>query len=141
MRVVFDTNIVVSGWLWSGAPHKAIAVAKSGQITLVISEAMVDELKDVLNRPKFEHRLKIIAQTVDEVVSDYLQFTQVIEASPIIPTISADPDDDLVLACALSGIVDFVVTGDPHLLELRNFRGIPIITVNDFLEHMSNRVE
>jgi predicted nucleic acid-binding protein len=60
----------------------------------------------------------------------------VIEASILPPTVLADLDDDHVIACAVSGKVNYVVTGDPHWLRLGKYESIPIITVNDFLEHL-----
>lgn len=135
IRVVFDTNIIVSGYLWSGAPRSAINVVLEGRAKLLASEALIDELKDVLSRPKFAKRLDIVAQTAEQIVVDHLKHLEIVEVTPIPLTIKADPDDDMVLACAVSGKADFIVSGDPHLLEQQSFRNIPIITVNAFLEH------
>jgi putative PIN family toxin of toxin-antitoxin system len=141
MRLVFDTNIIISGRLWSGSPRRALAFTDGGKAQLLISEAMIDELKDVISRPKFIPRLEVLGKTVEEVVNSHLIFTEVIEADPVPPTIVADPDDDLVLACALGGKADFIVSGDTHLLQLKIFRNIPILTVNEFLERYTERNE
>jgi putative PIN family toxin of toxin-antitoxin system len=136
MRVVFDTNVIISGRLWSGAPRRALRAVEEGRVESFISEGMVDELKDVISRPKFSERLALIGKTAEQVVQDHLQITTVIEVEPISPTIEADPDDDMVLACALSSKADCVVSGDPHLLDLGVFEDIPILTVNVFLEQL-----
>jgi putative PIN family toxin of toxin-antitoxin system len=136
MRVVFDTNVIISGRLWSGAPRRALRAVEERRVESFISEDMVDELKDVISRPKFSERLALIGKTAEQVVQDHLQITTVIEVEPISPTIEADPDDDMVLACALSSKADCVVSGDPHLLDLGVFEDIPILTVNVFLEQL-----
>lgn len=137
IRVVFDTNIIVSGYLWSGAPRRALNVVLEGHVTLLTSEVLIDEFKDVINRPKFEKRLELLAQTAEQVVLDFLKHVEIVEIAPIPPTITADPDDDMVLACAVSGKADLIVSGDPHLLAQEKFRDIPILTVNAFLERMT----
>ena len=134
MRVVFDTNIIISGLLWSGAPHRALALINVGRVTALISEALVDELKEVISRPKFAVRLKLIGKTAEQIVISHLSSAVLIEANPIEPTIRDDRDDDMVLACALSGQANYIVSGDPHLLTLPHFANIPILTVNDFLK-------
>jgi putative PIN family toxin of toxin-antitoxin system len=137
IRVVFDTNVIISGCLWSGAPRQALYAAYEGNAKLLISEAMVDELKDVLGRPKFAKRLELLKKSAEQVLTEHLRFTDVIEVQSIPATILADPDDDQVLACALSGNADFIVTGDVHLLDLESHKNIPIISVNTFLERIA----
>ncbi len=137
MRVVFDTNVVISGRLWSGSPKSALDAVYQNRATLLISEAMLDELKDVLSRPKFTRRLAQLEINAKEIVEDHLRFTEVIDASPLSSPASADPDDDLILACAVAGKADYVVTGDPHLLTLQKFEDISILTVTSFLEQVS----
>lgn len=137
IRAVFDTNIVISGCLWSGAPKRALIAAYKGQVKLIISEAVIDQLNDVISRPKFADRLKVIEKTPEQVVFEHLQFTEVIEAASISPTIQADPDDDKLLACALGGKADCIVTGDLHLLDLGIFQNIRIFTANAFLDHIA----
>lgn len=137
IRAVFDTNIIISGRLWSGSPRAALLAAYQGQIQLVISEAMIDELKDVISRPKFSKRLQTINQTADDIVTDHLRFTEVIEAVSLPPTVLADLDDDHVLACAVSGKTVYIVTGDPHLLRLKQYESIPIVTSNDLLNYLN----
>ena len=136
IHVVFDTNIVISGYLWFGAPYQAINAISERKTRLLTSESLVDELKDVISRPKFKKRLEIVGKTAEEVVAEFLKLAEIIEVETIPPTIIDDPDDDMVLACAVSGKAELIVSGDPHLLEKQNFRNIPIVTVNTFLERM-----
>jgi putative PIN family toxin of toxin-antitoxin system len=136
IRAVFDTNIVISGYLWSGAPRQALRAVEESRVQLLISEAMLDELKEVLGRPKFVERLKIIGKSAEQIVYEHLLHVEIIEAAPISPVVKVDPDDDIVLACASSGKAAYIVSGDPHLLDVITFQNIPILTVNAFLERL-----
>ena len=133
IRVVLDTNVIISGWLWSGSPRQVLNIARQRQVQTVISEALLDELRDVLHRPKFADRLNWIEKTVEEILTEYLQFAEVVEQVEIMPVINRDPDDDAVLACAIGGNVHYIVTGDNHLLTLKNFREVRIVDVNQFV--------
>ncbi len=133
IRVVLDTNIIISGWLWSGSPRQVLNIARQRHIQTVISEAILDELRDVLSRPKFADRLIYIGKTVEEILVEYLQFAEIIEPARIDHVIDRDPDDDAVLACAIGGKSDYIITGDDHLLALNSFREIRIVSANQFL--------
>ena len=137
IRVVLDTNIIISGWLWSGSPRLILYSARQKQIQAVISESLLDELRDVLNRPKFTNRLNLIGKTVEEILAEYLSFSDIVEPSQIIPVIDRDPDDDAVLACAIGGNAQYIVTGDDHLLALMQFRSVRIFDAHQFL-HLVN---
>lgn len=136
IRVVFDTNVIISGSLWSGAPKRALMAAKEGYAKSFVSEALLDELNEVINRAKFSERLTAIGKTTHSVVSEFLQFSEVIDATYIPPTVLADPDDDAVISCALSANANCIVTGDPHLLDLRAIGKISILSVNIFLQQL-----
>lgn len=109
----------------------------SKRIKPIISETMLDELKDVIERPKFGDRLQLIGKTSAEAVESYVAITEVVDAGTIDRTIIADEDDDQVLACALSGHADYIVSGDPHLLDIKQYKNIPILTASEFLALLS----
>lgn len=136
--VVFDTNVIISGRLWSGAPRQAIRLAEQGIVKSLMSEAMLDELRDVLNRPKFATRLHKIGKTAESIVQEHLQITEIVELLPISPIIVADPDDDMIIACAIGGKAEGIVTGDDHLLALGNYQSVAMLDVNRFLQSFPN---
>ncbi len=136
IRAVFDTNVVISGRLWSGAPREAINIAVHKGVTILISEAMLDELRDVLNRPKFHERLATIGKTAAQIIEDHLRIAEIVEVAEVFPIIQADPDDDVVLACAIGGRADCIVTGDEHLLALGGYQSLRIWDVSQFLQHV-----
>lgn len=109
----------------------------SKQIKPLMSETMLDELKDVIERPKFVDRLQLIGKTSAEVVEGYAAVTEVVDVETIERTVIADEDDDHVLACALSGHADYIVSGDPHLLDIKQYKSIPILTASQFLALIS----
>lgn len=134
MNVVLDTNTVVSGSLWSGAPRQVLDLAHSGVITLFTSPELLAELADVLRRKKFATRLEQASITADELVYGYAAVARTIRPAKIAPVILDDPDDDKVLACAKTAKAEVITSGDNHLLKLKEYEGIHILSVNKFLE-------
>lgn len=134
MRVVLDTNTIISGLLWSGAPRTVLQLIERGEIAPCISLALITELQTVLERPKFEARLAAVAETPAEAVNRYLQYADVIDVpAPPERVVANDPDDDHVLACAIAASADYIVSGDQHLLDLGRYEGISILNAADFL--------
>jgi putative PIN family toxin of toxin-antitoxin system len=137
MRTVPDTNIVVSGLLWRGNPRRILDAARDGIIELYTSPVLLEELEDVLIREKFAERLKAAGITVQELVEGYSALAMVIDAEPIEPVIIRDPDDDAVLACAITAEAEIIVSGDDDLLHLKEHQGIRILTATKFLAELS----
>lgn len=130
MRVVLDTNVVVSGLIWGGKPYQLLQAATDGDITLYTSPVLLDELREVLAREHLASRLakKASPSSVELAVGSYGELAVVV--SPLAtPKASRDPDDDEVLACALAAQADLIVSGDGDLLTLGSFQGIAIVTV------------
>lgn len=107
MRVVFDTNVIVSGILWAGTPHRALQIAANKQVTSISSEMLVDELRDVLKREKLQKYLARLQTTTEKLVERYLSFTRIIEPATELESTVRDRDDLIVLATAVGGNVDY----------------------------------
>ncbi len=129
MRVVLDTNIFISATL-GGRLGVIIDEWKAGKFKLIITDSIAHEYLDVINRPKFKiPKNEIIAAT------DYLlQIAEFVTPEEEILVIVADPTDNKFLEAALAGKVNYIVSGDGHLLEIGSFREIPIITAREFIE-------
>jgi putative PIN family toxin of toxin-antitoxin system len=133
VRLVLDTNTVISGLLWSGSPRQVLDAARQDLITLLTSPALLAELEDVLQRPKFAQRLADAHVATKDLVLGFAALADVLQPSSIPPAVLSDPDDDDVLACAVCGKVDRIVSGDSDLLNLGSYRGIPIVTARPFI--------
>ena len=136
MRGVADTNIVVSGLLWHGPPRHVLDAARDGDLTLFTTGELLAELQDVLARPKFAERLKLAGVGADELVVAYAALATVVQPATIAPVIADDPDDDSVLACAITAGAERIVSGDPHLLQLQVYQGIRILTAPQLLAEL-----
>lgn len=137
MRVVPDTNVVVSGLLWRGAPRRVLDAARDGIIELYTSLDLLEELEDVLSRDKFAKRLEATGVTVRDLINGYSALATVIESNKIEPVILQDPDDDVVLACALTANCEIIVSGDDDLLGLKQYKEIRILTAVELLADLS----
>ena len=128
MRLVADTNVVVSGLLWLGNSGRLLEVAANGQVTLYTSPVLVAELTRILKTPKLATRIERGGLPLDELLARYLNVAIIVQPETVPSIVIADPDDDHVLACALAGNADLIVSGDRDLLSLKTFRDIPIVT-------------
>jgi uncharacterized protein len=123
VRIVADTNTVVSGLLWSGPPQQLIDAARERRITLYSSAALVAEFAEVIGREQFAKRVRAAKLSAAEVVADYARLAKLVVPADISPTVAGDPDDDQVLACALAAQADVFVSGDRQLRNLKSYRG------------------
>ena len=137
MNIVLDTNTVISGLFWRGAPRQVLDLARSDTFNLFTSPDLLAELADVLGRKKFSARLEQADTSVDELVFGYAALAKTVRPNKIEAVIKADPDDDKVLACAKAANAEIIASGDTHLLDLNEYEGIKIITVNQLLEQFT----
>jgi putative PIN family toxin of toxin-antitoxin system len=128
VRIVLDTNVVISALLWQGTPHRLLeTISHNERLQIFSSPALLEEFSDVLTRPAATKRLAMIGKTAREVIADYLQAIELVEPAETPAVVTRDPDDDHVLACAVAARAAIIVSGDLDLLELNTYRGIPII--------------
>lgn len=136
MRVVADTNIVVSGFLWDGNERRLMDSARDGIVELFTSPALLDDFENVISRPKFASRLTIKDVNRRFLVEAYAELATVVGTKPLDALTSRDADDDEVLACAVAGSCEIIVTGDNDLLVLKEYRGIRILTTTQILAEL-----
>lgn len=139
MRAVLDTNVVASGLLWGGAPRQLLQAAREKKLQLYTSTVLLLELTDILGRAKFARKVAAAQLSVDQLVERYALLTTVVHPATITPTILDDPDDDQVLACALAARAEIIVSGDRHLLDLKEYRGIRIVTVVEAIASLTKK--
>lgn len=137
MRIVIDTNIWVSGLLWRGQAWQLLRLAETGQVELCIAYPMLLELEEVLAYERLQARLQLLKFTPSQLASFALSLSTPFDVSreaTATPIVANDPDDDIFVLCAVEAKVDYLVTNDKHLLALEIYKGIPIVTLDFFLE-------
>ncbi len=126
MRAVVDTNVLISGVLWSGSPHVLLEHLRNGDLVLVSSPTL---LAEVVGRAKFDAVFLRSNFSREATLSEVRQLAEVIEPPPLPVPVCRDPDDDHVLALAIAVRVNLIVSGDDDLLGLMSFENIPIVSV------------
>lgn len=134
MRVVLDTNVIVSGLIWGGPPRHLLDLARQKTVTLYTSTALLDELAGVLSREKFAARLSARGLTPSGIMHGYAALAHTVAAPVIARTVPTDPDDDAVIACALTAKASLIATGDRDLLILHPFQTIAILNPSDAVQ-------
>ena len=129
IKVVLDTNVLISGILFGGNPRQILELVIQGRIDAYISPAIFTEFKEVLIRSKFglnQEKCFSIAKEIEDISS--FVFPQI-----TIDIIKDDPEDNKILECALAAGANYIVTGDPHLLKLSSFENIMIQSPASFV--------
>jgi len=130
-RVVLDTNVVVSALLFRGELSCLHALWKKKAFVIAASREIIEEYIRVLAYPKFKLTEREIEALINE---ELLPYIEPVTDCEDINGVCQDPDDDKFLACAVAGNVDFIVSGDAHLLSLKKYEGRAIITAEKFLK-------
>jgi putative PIN family toxin of toxin-antitoxin system len=131
MRVVFDTNIVASASFWRGKPFDCLSAWARGRVSVFVSPQLLSEYFDTIEELSARYPDKLRVEWVEALTAS---------ADLLFPTDRArgqtpDQFDEMVLECALAAEADYIVSGDKkHLLALREFRGVKIITAEAFLK-------
>lgn len=138
MRITVDTNVLVSGTFWSGDSFRILDLVDKGEIELVLSDEILDEYYDVVDRDEIIDKImdkKLITSAIaDKVISNSV----LIEAKEKFYIVKEDPDDNEVINCAFAGKVNYIVSQDRHLLDLREFMRIKIVDPREFLSIFEN---
>ena len=134
VKIVIDTNTLVSGFLWDGAPAQLVTAIFSGRARLFASPELFSELQEILHRPKFAARFVTRGETPAGIMRRYREASvEIIPAQIAPPENLRDADDAHVLACAVAAEADMIVSGDNDLLTLKSFQGIPILNAVEAL--------
>ena len=127
-RVVIDTNIYISAIFWGGKPRKVVDLGRGEKILIFSSLEIEKEIAEKL-RTKF----KLDEEEVNRILLDFSTFTIPVEVTKQIQVVSDDPDDDKFIECAICCNADYIVSGDRHLLNLKEYAGIKILKASEFL--------
>lgn len=140
MRVVVDTNVVVSRFLSSlGAPAEILNRWRQETFELLVSEPILAEYERVLGYERVRRRHQMTGEEIHEVMAQFRRFAILVEHLETLDVVKDDPDDNKFLECALAGGAEFVISGGPHLLGLRQYQGIQILSPAAFLAFLNTR--
>jgi len=128
IRVVLDSNVYISAFLFGGHPRTVLDRLISGKLSGAVSVAILDEVRDVLGRPKFG----LSDEAIMALMAELQDLCEIVTPTERVTAVKDDPDDDRVLECALAAGACVIVSGDAHLLALGQWRGIPIRSPADF---------
>jgi putative PIN family toxin of toxin-antitoxin system len=130
VTVVFDTNVVASACFWRGAPFDCLRARAQRRCEAAVSPALLAEYHETILELKLEYPAHRFVPWTDLLTESAI----LVFPSDRATGATADPDDEMILECAQAAEADYIVSGDKkHLLALRQFRGIPIISPADFL--------
>ncbi|MBI4378969.1 MAG: putative toxin-antitoxin system toxin component, PIN family [Nitrospinae bacterium] len=130
VKVVLDTNILISSLLFKGKLARVVELWKKGRIIPILSRDTFDEFKAVLEYPKFSLTVQEMKVIIEEEV---LPFFEVSEVADKIKGVCRDADDDKFIACAVSASANFIVTGDKDLLYIGRYKSVKILSASEFL--------
>ena len=128
-RITLDTNILISATIVKGNEYDLLNLARLNKVKIVLSLSILKEFKEVISRERFGYPPKI----VDDLLRQILNISEIVIPKKQIKVIKEDPDDDKILECALVGNVDYIVSGDKHLLNLKEYKGIKIVRTKEVL--------
>ena len=128
IKVVPDTNVIISAVFWSGKPYRVISRGLKGEYQLITSPEIIGEVAD-----KLRNKFGFPSDKVNEQVNILMALYHLVEPSAKVDVVR-DKSDNKILECAVEGDAEFVVTGDLDLLAIKEFRGVKIVSAHDFLE-------
>ncbi len=127
-KVVLDTNIFISAFGWKGKPRKILKLVEEGKIQSFTSPDIIEEIKKVVSYKRLGFPVGLQAEIIEFVYF----YSDIVTPKEKLEVIKEDPDDNKFLECAVESEAKYIISGNKHLLELRTFREIEVLTVNEF---------
>lgn len=132
MKIVVDTNIYISAIFWGGKPREVINLGRSGEILIFTSPEIEKEIAK-----KLSAKFRLTQDEVENILMDFSTFTIPTVVSLHINAVSEDPEDNKFIECAYSCKADYIISGDRHLLSLKEYAGIKILKASEFFSIVS----
>lgn len=137
MRAVLDTNVLISGVIATGVPHELLVKGFDHEYQIVVSVETLTEFRETLL--KYPERFQMSETEIQQEVETIRYFAEFVDPDEEITAVRPDPDDDKFLEAAVAGDVDYLVSGDSHLLDMESFRGIDIVDPRTFYEELNTQ--
>ena len=134
MRVVLDTNQHISAIIRpNGHPAQIVKLWRVGLIELAISPVILEEFEAVVHRPRIQQKYNLSDADIAEYLEVLKTFAVIVPGTITVNAVPDDPDDDIIIACAIEAEADVIISGDRHLLSLGSYQGVPIVKAVEFL--------
>jgi len=133
MRVVVDTNVLISGTFWKGDSAKIVSLVEEGKITLILSSEIIAEYNKVMDYDEIKQKVGHHHERA-QAVQKLMQIGMIVTPKKSINIIKEDPDDNKFIETAVAGKADVIVSQDNHLLKLKNYENMKILTPLEFLK-------
>ena len=130
LRIVLDTNVLLSAIVCNGKPRKLFQMGIDGKYKILISKETLDELSEVIQRPKF----KMTREGIVRIVSALMETGENVRIISNFEVINNDLDDNIIINTAYDGNADYIVSGDKDIKDLKNFKKIKIVSVDEMLK-------
>ena len=130
MKIVLDANIFISSFFWGGNPKAIVERIISGIDELFITKEILDEIEEVIRRPKFHADNDMI----NYFISSIEEIGNKITAQKLVKIGSRDRSDNKYIECGIAANTDYIISGDIHLLELKKYENIKIVSAKDYLD-------
>ncbi len=139
MRVVLDANIFISALISSqGNPAKILEKWQKRELEVVVSPAIVDEIERVTGYVRLQKKYRRIREEREGLIDDLRNFATMVDPQQELSVVQADDSDNRYIECAIESGANYIVTGDPHLLDIGDYQGIPILTPVIFVVLLEN---
>jgi len=129
MKLVIDANVLISSFFWGGNPRLVLERVIAGIDELFITKEILDEIETVVGRPKFH----VDKEKITYFISSIEEIGNKIVPNKKVKNGSRDKTDNKYLECGITADVDYIISGDIHLLELKEYENIKIVTAKDYL--------
>lgn len=136
MRAVLDTNVLISSVISTGVTHDVVVRGFRGEYQIVVSVATLTEFRDTLS--KYPEKFQLMDDEIQREVETVRYFAEFVDPDEEINAVDADPDNDKFLEAAVAGDVDYLVSGDRHLLDVGDYRGIDIVDPRAFAHRLDS---
>ncbi|MFH1054470.1 MAG: putative toxin-antitoxin system toxin component, PIN family [Candidatus Altiarchaeota archaeon] len=134
LKVVFDTNTLISGLLFWGNEADLLRVVDEGAVKLCVSDEMLRELDRVLSYERIKRYVDLSGRSKEEYLEKIVHLAELVHPKNHVHVVAADPSDNHILECAVEAGAEYIVSGDSHLLELKSYKGVRVVSSKRMLE-------
>ncbi|MCX6709009.1 MAG: putative toxin-antitoxin system toxin component, PIN family [Candidatus Woesearchaeota archaeon] len=134
MKITVDTNVLVSATFWNGDSNTVLEKVENKEIELVLSKEIIEEFARVLGYKEIQDKIRDKNLEMKRTIEKIISISTIVEPTEKLNIVEEDPEDNKILECAKAGNVDFIISGDNHLLKIKKLGLIKIVSPDEFLK-------